>query len=451
MTWNMSSERSSEHSGTTGVHRDLAAENDVLLSHLARLAVFVEGQGHDPVEILQGDGNAVTSAFPFVPANAATTTVAANEAGSSSGVPTTDKPSSMSWFYNMYNILFGTERFEQRTTDTFKWDGEAAAEASESDIVEELTQALVAAGPVRECHIECAGLSVLPGSQRAWAPLARSLTVLALNGNMLTELPPAIGMLSSLEHLGLECNLLRNLPDAVVELRGLRQLWLGCNQLSGLPEGFGRLTALRELYMVNNELCALPITFGELQALEKLEASANDLQQLPGSFGKLSSLQQLWLRDNAFDVFPIAICALDRLHSLDIRCNHISVVPRTIGTMSALRLIRLDGNPLSFPPIETVSLGSEAVLEFVRGYRQADVLTTEDERSRQQVAASRSKLSLSLAQYHWSTKQSQSNPSTISTVNNRHMTNALPVEANLPTSASASSPSMRSHDFFTNG
>ena len=165
-----------------------------------------------------------------------------------------------------------------------------------------------------------------------------------------------------------------------------------------LPESFGELSELKALWLVNNELSSLPHSLGKLQQLEQLEVSGNALQELPRSFGRLGALRQLWMRDNAFSVLPPQICALERLETLSLEQNQISVLPRSLAHMPALRQILLGGNLLEYPPAGLIREGSNALLDFLRGYKQSDLRTAESDAAAREVATSRERLSLSLNQ-----------------------------------------------------
>ena len=260
-----------------------------------------------------------------------------------------------------------------------------------------LAAALLAARGVRECKLQGCGLATLPGAREVWEHLAPTTHTLALSGNALDDLPASVGALRGLKRLRLEGNLLRALPEAVVRLGALEELWLGCNQLSGLPDGFGALTRLRDLWLVSNEISYLPASFGELTSLRRLELSANALHDLPRSFAKLASLEELWLRSNALSAFPQQLCALEKLRVLDVAANAITTLPRAVAHMPALTTLELEGNPLVFPPAGLVSQGSAAVLDFVRGYRQSDLRSTESERSAREIVSSRDRLASSLS------------------------------------------------------
>jgi hypothetical protein len=70
---------------------------------------------------------------------------------------------------------------------------------------------------------------------------------LKLDGQNLTELPPQIGQLTSLEILSLSNNKLRKLPAEIGKLSKLRRLYIQENCLSELPAEFARIESLQEV------------------------------------------------------------------------------------------------------------------------------------------------------------------------------------------------------------
>ena len=74
------------------------------------------------------------------------------------------------------------------------------------------------------------------------------------------------------------------------------------------------------------------------------------------------------------------------------------MLPRSLAHMPALRRILLGGNPLEYPPAGLIREGSNALLDFLRGYKQSDLRTAESDAAAREVATSRERLSLSLNQ-----------------------------------------------------
>jgi Leucine-rich repeat (LRR) protein len=83
-------------------------------------------------------------------------------------------------------------------------------------------------------------------------------TKLDLSGQGLTELPPEVGQLNSLEWLYLNGNKLQSLPNTFWQLINLIARRIFENKLRSIPPDIGRLVELQELYIGPNELAELP-------------------------------------------------------------------------------------------------------------------------------------------------------------------------------------------------
>ena len=123
-------------------------------------------------------------------------------------------------------------------------------------------------------------------------------TVLVLNGNQLTALPPELWNLTQLTVLGLRGNQLTALPPEIRNLPNLNQLGLGGNQLTELPPELWNLTQLTVLNLGGNQLTALPPEIGNLTNLNELNLNANQLTELPPEMGNLTNLRSLDMRQN---------------------------------------------------------------------------------------------------------------------------------------------------------
>ena len=124
------------------------------------------------------------------------------------------------------------------------------------------------------------------------------LAALDLTGNQLTELPLEIRNLTQLTRLGLRGNQLTELPPEIRNLPKLNQLGLGGNQLTELPAELWNLTQLTVLNLSGNQLTALPPEIGNLTNLTELNLNANQLTELPPEVGNLTNLRSLDMRHN---------------------------------------------------------------------------------------------------------------------------------------------------------
>ncbi|KAF0296859.1 E3 ubiquitin-protein ligase LRSAM1 [Amphibalanus amphitrite] len=164
--------------------------------------------------------------------------------------------------------------------------------------------------------------------------------------------------------------LMRNVPSgtyAKCKVLRKQQLLLQDNLLTSL-EGGGQLAdliLLQVLRLDNNCLSVLSPGIASLSRLQVLNVSNNSLKHLPPALGQLQQLRQLICHDNALRGVPEAVGQLPRLTALDLRKNQLETLPalQNIARMSELHLE--DNEPLTSPPAEVVSQGSDAVIEFL--------------------------------------------------------------------------------------
>ncbi|PZW23553.1 hypothetical protein EI42_04936, partial [Thermosporothrix hazakensis] len=79
-------------------------------------------------------------------------------------------------------------------------------------------------------------------------------------------------------------NMLTNLPVVIWNLRSLRILCLSDNQLTEFPPEIGKMH-LTELDLSANRLKELPAEIGKLQQLEVLDLAMNQLREVPAEIG----------------------------------------------------------------------------------------------------------------------------------------------------------------------
>eukprot|EP00118_Oscarella_pearsei_P004506 m.19441 g.19441 ORF g.19441 m.19441 type:complete len:345 (+) comp27839_c0_seq1:73-1107(+) len=127
--------------------------------------------------------------------------------------------------------------------------------------------------------------------------LLQSLTLLNLNDNLLTSLPPEISCLKQLQTLSLDRNQLSSLPRQIGQLSELRELHLTENQLTCLPDSIGQLKKLAKLYLRRNCLRQLNTAIGGCFKLSVLDVSVNKLITLPTEIRALS-LSELYTEAN---------------------------------------------------------------------------------------------------------------------------------------------------------
>lgn len=255
-----------------------------------------------------------------------------------------------------------------------------------------------------------------------------NLKVLDMQGNRLNSLPDGIAQLKSLTVLNLSSNNITELNPNLCTITSLKELDLSFNRITALPKTIGELKKLEKLLITNNYLTkTLPATFKDLIALTELDVRYNSLQnidilsQLPNleilycsknsvnncekSFLKLKlfyfdrnpvtkfsfeefhsnltilnlskakltnlteqfiecilNVESLVLDKNHLTTLPLNIGSLKRLVSLSIVANELASLPPGIGNLKSLQALNLHSNNLKSLPEEIWNLSSLAIL-----------------------------------------------------------------------------------------
>jgi Leucine-rich repeat (LRR) protein len=134
-------------------------------------------------------------------------------------------------------------------------------------------------------------------------PLAK-VKRLVLDGNMLSVLPPSIGLLTNLTSLSAKSNRIETLSVMIRELVKLKTLDLSRNQLHRLPLRIGWLTNLTSMQLSDNNLREIPYTIGDCSALTLLDVSLNFLKAIPEEIGSLGTVAELNLAGNRLATLP---------------------------------------------------------------------------------------------------------------------------------------------------
>jgi len=176
------------------------------------------------------------------------------------------------------------------------------------------------------------------GSVPDWVWERTDLETLVLADNDLLEISNRIGCLKSLRMLDLGHNRLTQVPDALGDLDRLSDfLFLHDNQLTLLPSSLAKLTKLRYLNISENAFEAWPESISGMKSLIELRATDNRLTSIPDSVGRLARLRELHVRNNQLASLPESIGALEELRQIDLRGNPLTHLPDAIA-----RLPRLD-------------------------------------------------------------------------------------------------------------
>ena len=184
--------------------------------------------------------------------------------------------------------------------------------------------------------------------------LGSDLEELCLAGNMLTQLPSAIGKLKGLKRLQLAGNQLRSIPKEIGELVKLEGLWLGGNLIQGeLPSEIGQLASLKQLSVSGNCIDILPSSIGRLSSLVELEVAGNNLTTIPPEVYTLKSLKKLSLNGNQISHLPQnGIEGLVSLEELFLMGNKLETLPSGMSKLGNLKQLSVSDNRLLSLPTD---------------------------------------------------------------------------------------------------
>ena len=160
---------------------------------------------------------------------------------------------------------------------------------------------------------------------------------------------------------------LTQIPPGISQLNSLQELYLDNNQITALPSDIGHLTDLRVLHANDNLLVELPDEICCLARLRDLRLDSNKLTRLHPELGTLRSLQQISVRHNLLRELPASVGDLTQLEELLASDNLLTEIPALVGQLDSLRLIDVSDNSLLLsPPPEIVARGTTAIKGFLR-------------------------------------------------------------------------------------
>ncbi|REJ39442.1 MAG: GTP-binding protein [Microcystis flos-aquae TF09] len=177
-------------------------------------------------------------------------------------------------------------------------------------------------------------------------PQLTSLQELNLNNNQISEIPEALAQLTSLQFLDLGHNQISEIPEALAYLTSLQGLYLGRNQISEIPEALAHLTSLQHLNLYNNQIREIPEAFAHLTSLQFLDLGHNQISEIPEALAYLTSLQGLYLRNNQISEIPEALTHLTSLQELYLYNNQIREIPEALSHLTSLQSLDLRNNQI---------------------------------------------------------------------------------------------------------
>lgn len=192
----------------------------------------------------------------------------------------------------------------------------------------------------------------LAGSMSTRIIQLRTLEILDLRNNNITDLPSEIGSLGILQTLQLDNNRLSALPESISALTSMRRLTADHNYLTRLPDGICGMNALILLSVNHNVIQELPIDLHRLRSLHTLLASHNRLTDMRSACG-VRQLRTLNLSTNDFsapDAVPPSISEMRYLMSLDLSSCRIAALTLGVGMLLNLRSLNVAHNELTTLP-----------------------------------------------------------------------------------------------------
>lgn len=202
----------------------------------------------------------------------------------------------------------------------------------------------------------------------------RNTRVLEVKDCKLKELPEHVVDTACTEFVNIVClenSQLTDVPSTLYKMNELLTcLELPRNQLSSLPTAMSQFSRLVSLNVSCNLLRELPMELGGLQLLCELDISHNRFAEIPRCIFDLENLETLTANDNQIrqiDATENGLGCLYRLNQLDLSNNNIEFVPPVLGNLTNINELKLCGNPFRQPRHQILSLGTSAIMKYLRG------------------------------------------------------------------------------------
>ncbi|TRU14937.1 MAG: GTP-binding protein [Microcystis sp. Msp_OC_L_20101000_S702] len=184
-----------------------------------------------------------------------------------------------------------------------------------------------------------------------------SLQYLNLSDNQISEIPEALAQLTSLQELDLSDNQISEIPKALAQPTSLQYLHLRNNQIREIPEALAYLTSLQFLDLTNNQIREIPEALAHITSLQGLDLSDNQIREIPEALTHLTSLQGLDLSNNQIREIPEALAQLTSLQNLHLKNNQIREIPEALAHLVNLKRLILENNPITNVPPEIIRQG----------------------------------------------------------------------------------------------
>ncbi|MGI2046462.1 COR domain-containing protein [Shewanella oncorhynchi] len=209
----------------------------------------------------------------------------------------------------------------------------------------------------------------------------QTLENLILNNNDIDYLPRSLENLSSISHLNVSGNNIKILPDSITKLISLKDLRANGNRIRLIPKNIGELRELKSIHLAGNYISEIPDSIALLQELKVIFLDGNDISEINSHIAKLHNLVSLSLSNNNIKIIPTFISELKAIEHLFLNENLITEVPSWITKLKKPLIwksnrsdpgsndgINLYGNPIETPPIEIMSEGHAAVVNYFESF-----------------------------------------------------------------------------------
>ncbi|CAJ1405576.1 unnamed protein product [Effrenium voratum] len=161
--------------------------------------------------------------------------------------------------------------------------------------------------PSQLCKLEQLWDFYIDGNRLGELPqLPPRLNGLKVSGNLLKQLPNALGGCLDMANIRAYANQLESIPDSICELPRVVEMSLQGNRLERLPAGLGALQQLQYLSLHDNNLRSLPASVSELRELRWLYLYNNRLQDLPAGLSRLPLVERLLVEANPLSEAALA-------------------------------------------------------------------------------------------------------------------------------------------------
>ena len=174
----------------------------------------------------------------------------------------------------------------------------------------------------------------------------KSLEILDISANNISEVSCQISQLSNLRILNVANNKLTTLPWESLATLPLIELVAARNRLSGtlLPSDT-HFERLKTLDVACNAILSLSEMNLNLPSLQFLDITENRLSTLP-DVSSCSELLTLTVGGNKLSAWPQGMTSLKQLKNIDVTRNDIKMIEQDIGFMDSLTVLRVANNPL---------------------------------------------------------------------------------------------------------